>query len=297
MYKLSVIIPCYNYGDRVINAVKSVAENASDELELIVINDGSTDGSLEVLQNLSSEHSFQLIDQENMGLAATRNKGASIAKGEYILFLDADDELFPDVLVDVLKELSNSGERGLICFRHESIFVDRFPKKSSKMQFSESRERNFKDFILNNLAIVPSATLVNRQAFDKFKFSIDLPLSEDIPFFAQVIANYDCLYSDVVLTKMYKHSDSMRHDLERLLSSSYGSVDVLFDPAILPDYLFKYKNVYKAKRALSLFRSLRRQGEYAKAKAFYREAITLHPTFLFNLAYLKKFLLMFFLRR
>ncbi|EDM27635.1 glycosyl transferase [Lentisphaera araneosa HTCC2155] len=226
-----------------------------------------------------------------MGLAAARNKGAKIAQGEYLLFLDADDELGKDVLTRALELLPNNENFGLICFRHESIFVDRFPKKSSKVQFSVTREKNFKAFILNKLAIIPSATMIKADVFQKTQFVKELKLSEDIPFFAQVIANYDCLYFDLVLTKMYKHSASMRHDLDRLLSSSYESVDVLFDEKVLPANLFKYRDMYKAKRALSMFRSLRRQGEVEKAKAYYREAIKLHPAFLLNWVYLKKYLL------
>ena len=291
MPKLSVIIPCYNYGDRVLNAIKSVAGNANEQVELIVINDGSTDDSLKILQDLQAQYSFQLIDQKNMGLAATRNKGAKIAQGEYLLFLDADDELCEGVLGRALELLPNNENFGLICFRHESIFVDRFPKKSSKVQFSVSREKNFKAFILNKLAIIPSATIINRDVFQKTKFSVDLQLSEDIPFFAQVIANFDCLYFDLVFTKMHKHSGSMRHDLERLLSGAYESVDVLFDDKVLPAALFKYRDMYKAKRALSFFRALRRHGETEKAKAYYREAIKLHPVFLLNWVYLKKYLI------
>ncbi|EDM27632.1 predicted glycosyltransferase [Lentisphaera araneosa HTCC2155] len=68
MYKLSIIIPCYNYGDRVVNAIKSVAEHGNEDVELMVINDGSTDNSLDVLKGLQSEYSFQLIDQKNTRL-------------------------------------------------------------------------------------------------------------------------------------------------------------------------------------------------------------------------------------
>ncbi len=133
--------------------------------------------------------------------------------------------------------------------------------------------------------------MINKDVFYAMTFSEALKLSEDIPFFAQVIVNFDCLYLDLILTKMYKHDQSMRHDIDRLLSSSYKSVDVLFDEQVLPTHFFKYRDMFKAKRALSLFRSLRLQGEVEKAKSYYWEAIKLQPAFLFNLSYLKKYLL------
>lgn len=93
--KVSVIIPCYNNEKTIEQAVCSVLSDDHKNLEVIVVNDGSTDGCLDILKRLKTEHSEQitLVDQANNGANSARNKGLSLASGEYLQFLDADDYL------------------------------------------------------------------------------------------------------------------------------------------------------------------------------------------------------------
>ena len=87
--KISVIIPNYNYARYLDQAIQSVLNQSYENLELIVVNNGSTDNSLEVLKNY--EHKIRIIDQPNLGQSGARNSGFAHATGEYIAFLDADD--------------------------------------------------------------------------------------------------------------------------------------------------------------------------------------------------------------
>lgn len=90
---VSVIITCYNYGDYVEEAIRSVWAQTYMNVELIVINDGSTDNSDEVIQKLKIEKNFKYILQQNCGIIATRNKGMDLASGDFVMQLDADDLL------------------------------------------------------------------------------------------------------------------------------------------------------------------------------------------------------------
>lgn len=87
--KISVIIPNYNYAQYLDQAIQSVLKQSYDNLELIVVNNGSTDNSLEILEKY--EHKIHLINQPNLGQSGARNSGLSVSSGEYIAFLDADD--------------------------------------------------------------------------------------------------------------------------------------------------------------------------------------------------------------
>jgi glycosyltransferase involved in cell wall biosynthesis len=87
--KLSVIMPMYNCEPWIEEAVRSVLENADELLELIVVDDGSTDRSAEIVKSISGP--VTLIQQENAGPSAARNVGMRAARGEIIGFLDADD--------------------------------------------------------------------------------------------------------------------------------------------------------------------------------------------------------------
>lgn len=92
--KLSIIIPCYNVAPYVERAVRSVQEQAFGDWELILVDDGSADGTLSVLRRLEAADSrIRVIAQENSGVSAARNAGLRAARGEYVHFVDADDYL------------------------------------------------------------------------------------------------------------------------------------------------------------------------------------------------------------
>ena len=94
---ISVIIPVYNKEMAVARSIRSVLNQNYTDYEIIVVNDGSTDNSVQVVRSFD-DSCIQLIEQENMGPSKARNVGVQCAKGDWIIFLDADDELLPDAL-------------------------------------------------------------------------------------------------------------------------------------------------------------------------------------------------------
>ncbi|WP_337866667.1 glycosyltransferase family 2 protein [Ignavibacterium sp.] len=91
--KFSVIIPTYNRSDLLIETINSVLNQSFKDYEIIVVNDGSTDNTKEVLSNYGDK--IKVIHKENSGAEISRNAGAEIAKGEYFCFFDSDDLMFP----------------------------------------------------------------------------------------------------------------------------------------------------------------------------------------------------------
>ena len=96
---ISVIIPVYNAQEGLGQCIDSLLDQTFSDYEIIILNDGSTDNSLEVIQNYASKNdSIRVRDKENEGVAKTRNRGIVLAKGEYIVFIDNDDFIAPDYL-------------------------------------------------------------------------------------------------------------------------------------------------------------------------------------------------------
>ena len=101
--RVSVIVPCYNAGAYLEPCLRSVLAQTMGDLELLVIDDGSTDGSLSVVQEIArGDARMRVFHQENRGVCAARNRGLDAARGEYVTFVDGDDLLPPDALERML---------------------------------------------------------------------------------------------------------------------------------------------------------------------------------------------------
>ena len=98
MPKVSVIIPCYNYGQFLDEAVDSVLAQTFQDFEIIIVNDGSTDEFTNKLLATYDKQKTRVLNQANQGLGGARNSGIRVSSGEYIVCLDADDKLHPEFL-------------------------------------------------------------------------------------------------------------------------------------------------------------------------------------------------------
>jgi len=114
---VSVVIPLFNQGIYLHDSVTSVLNQSYRHWELIIVNDGSTDNSLQIAHNIFKQyrnHPIKIIDQENKGKGFTRNKGVSISKGQYVCILDADDMLGSTYLEEAISCLQKNPEVGWI---------------------------------------------------------------------------------------------------------------------------------------------------------------------------------------
>jgi len=126
--KVSIIIPVYNVENYLRECLDSIVNQPFKDIEIICIDDGSTDSSYEILEEYAKkEERFVLFKQENKGAGAARNKGIDIAKGEYLYFLDGDDYLLNDSLENLyLKIYQNNADICLAkqCLLKEEIIED-----------------------------------------------------------------------------------------------------------------------------------------------------------------------------
>jgi glycosyltransferase involved in cell wall biosynthesis len=112
--KLSVIIPCFNHGEFLPEAVASVTNTKRNDIELIVVDDGSTDERTCKEMDALVAQGIRIVRQENQGLAAARNAGILAARGEYILPLDADNRLRPGYIEHGIRILDANPELGVV---------------------------------------------------------------------------------------------------------------------------------------------------------------------------------------
>ena len=114
MPSISVVIPLYNKENHIINTINSVLNQSYKNFELIVVNDGSTDNSLEIANKcLTNFENKKIINQKNRGLSGARNTGVYKSEGELVAFLDADDTWHPDFLKHIYDLYINFPEASL----------------------------------------------------------------------------------------------------------------------------------------------------------------------------------------
>ena len=133
---ISVVIPLYNKEKSIAKTLESVLAQTYMDWECIIVNDGSTDKSAEVVERLTiNDERFRLIDKENGGVSSARNRGIMEAKGEYVAFLDGDDlwdSRYLGTLVKLIQEYPRKGLYGVGCV---AIYGDAIPRSDKKQKY------------------------------------------------------------------------------------------------------------------------------------------------------------------
>lgn len=126
---ISVVIPLYNKAHTIVNTLSTVIAQTYKDLEVIIVNDGSTDNGVKIIEDNFNDNRIRIIHQENAGVSAARNIGVDEAQGEYVAFLDGDDEWHPDYLATMyilIERYPNAGLflcGGLVQNADKSIYV------------------------------------------------------------------------------------------------------------------------------------------------------------------------------
>ena len=195
MIKISIIIPVYNDGKYIQKSIESVLNQSLEDIEIICVNDGSDDDSLQILNKLSKENNrIKVFNQENQGPAIARNKGIQESNGEYIGFLDADD-FFIDT--DALKRLYDVAK-----FNNANMVSGNIKLVDGDRNFSPFKDLDYykKDDVINPeeygipwgfyKSIYKREFLVNNSIYFP-----DLIRGEDPVFLAEVLSKVDKIYT------------------------------------------------------------------------------------------------------
>ncbi len=193
---VSLIIPVYNSEAKLESCVKSVLRQTYKDFELILVDDGSTDRSLEICKQFEqSDSRVRVVSQKNSGPSAARNKGIESAHGQYLQFVDSDDHIEEMMLEELVEAMENENVDMVVCGireNHSDHIHDIVPLISGKVQVDQLESvypEIFQNFILN----APVNKLYRK---DKIKsmFPLDLSLGEDLIFNLEYIKNCSNLF-------------------------------------------------------------------------------------------------------
>ena len=184
--KISVIIPVYNRAQMVKRAIQSVLDQTLPAHEIIVVNDGSSDETGQVLQTF--EPSIKIINQPHRGVSAARNAGIRLASGDWIALLDSDDVWLPQKLA-MAREFHRNHPQYLI-FQTEEIWIRRGKRVNPKKKHRKYGGWIFKQSL--PLCIVsPSAVVIHKSLFENVGlFDESFPVCEDYDLWLRVALHF-----------------------------------------------------------------------------------------------------------
>jgi glycosyltransferase involved in cell wall biosynthesis len=289
---ISIIIPAYNYASTLPRAVESVSRQLHEApAELIVIDDGSTDNTPEVVTALLAEHSmgFRSIRKENGGLSSVRNRGIEEAQGDYLIFLDADDEMAPGALAALKQHIAENPATRMVIGGHGSITADGRRREHLPAALPEKALDRLRDYLLDKrIALSNGACAMHRDVFSRGNYPENFRSAEDIPVFSQTLANYHCTVLTQSLALIYKHDDSLRHQFSHAKSGGLALVDEVFSPQRLGNEFLALKDRFYVQRCLSLFRSAYLAGDAEAARGYFSAALRRDWRVLGKASYLRK---------
>ena len=176
-YFFSVVIPLYNKANYIQSCLESVLKQTHKEFEVILVNDGSTDGSEAVVERFQDSR-IRLVHQENKGASAARNKGVSLAKHEWIALIDADDYWYPNHLEELQNTIEQFPKADVVCNNYEILLDNDFIKQPAfsieyplKAQYIEDY---FKGSLIDPIAWTSALSFTSSifKKVDKFDTSI-----------------------------------------------------------------------------------------------------------------------------
>ena len=237
MPSISVILPVFNGRRFLLDAARSVLAQSLPPCELIVVDDGSTDGSLDALESLpASPFPVRVLRQPNAGQSAARNLAARQAEGEYLAFLDQDDQWHPQHLERLVAPLEEDSAVGWTYCDFDEIDFDGnlVTRAFLRAQRVPNPKRTIYECVASDLMVLPSASVLRRAAFEQAGgFDEALSGYEDDDLFVRFFRlGWEHVFVDRALVRFRIHANGSSTS-RRFIDSRLRYAEKL--AAILPD--------------------------------------------------------------
>jgi len=185
MPKVSIIVPTYNREQYISKCVDSVLNQTLKDIELIIIDDGSTDCTEKIIKNYTDKR-LKYIKRTNHGIGNSRNYGIDLAKGEFIAFVDSDDYIHPENLEKMYKKALNDNLDAVVC--DYNYFYENGSVKPQKIEYFENTSLINNPDLLLKINLGPCNKLFSRKLFadKKMRFPENIKY-EDIPLVSKLL--------------------------------------------------------------------------------------------------------------
>lgn len=237
--KISIIIPIYNSENFIKKCLDSLINQTYQNIEIICINDGSTDRSLNILKTYQKKDKrIIIIDKKNAGVSAARNDGLKIATGNYVTFVDADDWLETNAIERLHSTLTNEK----VDVVRGNYFINHTYNDSEKIETGKqynlsnskiySNEKNFTELVVNRLlnGELPCfiwLLMIRKSLIKDITFKENIKYMEDVIFYNELINKIDSIYFlDEPLYHYFDNQTSCTRASEYYIRNMYNIIDV-----------------------------------------------------------------------
>jgi glycosyltransferase involved in cell wall biosynthesis len=273
MPSVSVVIPAYNAERFLAAAIESVLAQTFADLEVIVVDDGSTDGTASVVESYGQRVTY--IRQANSGVAAARNRGIAASTGAYVGFLDADDTWLPHKLD---RQLSALREHPTHHACYSSFLVVDLRLEPLRVQPSPRSGPLLEDLLLIGNVVGCPTVICERALFERAGgFDPELSQCADWDMWIRLGLLTDMLYLDEPLASYRQHADNMSRDIPRYERDAFRVLDKAFEHPELPVTLRSRRNEAYGRMYLVLAGSYYHAARYRDSLRCAARALALHP--------------------
>ena len=230
--KISVIIPTYNRKKTLARAIRSVINQSFSPFEILIIDDGSNDGTEEwVNENFQN---IKYIYQNNRGVSSARNIGIENANGDWVAFLDSDDEWLPNKLHEQVKAIDSNPE---VKFFHTNEIWIRNGVRVNQMKKHKKYGGYIFEKCLDICRVSPSSVLIKKEVLDNIGvFDESLRVCEDYDLWLRITSKYPVLFLDEPLIYKYGgHADQLSKVNDGIESYRIQSLEKIIKSGLLSD--------------------------------------------------------------
>ena len=268
--KASIIVPVFNSEKYLEECINSALHQTYPAIEIIAVNDGSTDRSPEILNKYRNR--ITIINKKRGGVASARNKGINVSTGEWIKLLDNDDILYPNAVADLLEETKNIDEKKTVLYANAD-FINSKGKIIGHL--AEPNNNGLDDFDLNTISLdhnfgIPSTWLMHKSIFERCGLFDEITEHDDYEYHLKCCILFNCRFHLVqkTIAKYRLHTKQFTWQVMR----KYKNQDTLANNILnkLPDLERK-----KYQKALMQFR--KRRSTFERIAYFFRPFLKFIP--------------------
>ena len=203
---VSVIIPCFNQGRYLGCALESVISQGFPRIEIVVVDDGSTDDTRRIAEKYQG---VKYVYQVNQGPSSARNTGIKNSSGDFLVFLDADDWLLPEAIMTNLSYLRQNAELAFVSGSHKRVFTENGRTQNS---IREIESDHYYHLLHSNYIGMPASAMFRRRVFDEFLYDTALSVCEEYDLCLRIARKFPVRHHTKVIAAYRIHGPSQSSD-------------------------------------------------------------------------------------